>query len=72
MIPDVYSGASLGLKAKGPTIFPAQYDTKNTALTMERLVEPAVLAVIRDIIIENDAVYVLVSCEIWLARGFEV
>ena len=61
MIPDVYSGASLGLKAKGPTMFPAQYETKNRALTTERLVEPAVLAVMRDMIMENDAVYVLVS-----------
>lgn len=52
-------------------MFPAQYETKNTALTMERLVEPAVFAVIRDMIIENDAVYVLVSCEIWLARGLK-
>lgn len=48
-------------------MFPAQYEMKNRALTTERLVEPAVLAVIRDMIIENDAVYVLVSCQSWLA-----
>lgn len=56
MIPDVYWGASSDLKANGPTIFPTQYEMKKMAFTTDRLVVPPVFAVMRDMIIANDAV----------------
>lgn len=37
-------------------ILPTQYDTKNKALTVVRLVEPAMLAVINDMHMANEAV----------------
>lgn len=55
-MPDVYVGASSLLNENGPMIFPTQYETKNMALVMVRLVEPPVLADISDMIIEKDAV----------------
>lgn len=49
-------GASEGLKANGPIMLPAQYEMKNRALTVVRLVEPPVLAVMRLMHMANEAV----------------
>lgn len=54
---EVYTKASLVLKAKGPAILLRQYQMKQATFTNERLVEPVVLALTGDSIMGKAAMY---------------